>query len=38
LGDELAHASLRFSFGRCTTEEEVDTAAQRVCEAVQRLQ
>ncbi|TXS95214.1 IscS subfamily cysteine desulfurase [Parahaliea maris] len=38
LGDELAHASLRFSFGRFTTEEEVDAAAQRVCEAVQRLQ
>ena len=35
--DELAHASLRISFGRFTTEEEVDYAAQKVCEAVTKL-
>ncbi|KIY38878.1 MULTISPECIES: IscS subfamily cysteine desulfurase [Pseudomonas] len=35
--DELAHSSIRFSFGRFTTEEEVDYAAQKVCEAVNKL-
>lgn len=35
--DELAQASLRFSFGVQTTAEDVDTAAQRVREAVQAL-
>lgn len=35
--DELANASLRFSFGRYTTAEEVDQAARRVCEQVRRL-
>src|SRR5699024_9426343 len=35
--DELAHSSLRFTFGRFTTEEEVDHAAQKVCQAVTKL-
>lgn len=35
--DELAHSSIRFSFGRFTTEEEVDYAAGQIREAVQRL-
>jgi len=35
--DELAHSSIRFSFGRFTTEEEVDYAASKVCEAVNKL-
>lgn len=35
--DELAHSSIRFSFGRFTTEEEVDYAAKKVVEAVSRL-
>ncbi|HEN8799463.1 IscS subfamily cysteine desulfurase [Pseudomonas sp. CM25] len=35
--DELAHSSIRFSFGRFTTEEEVDHAAQEVCKAVNKL-
>lgn len=35
--DELANASLRFSFGRYTTPEEVDAAAERVCLQVKRL-
>ena len=37
VGDELAHSSIRFSFGRLTTEEEVDFAATQVIEAVKRL-
>jgi len=37
VGDELAHSSIRFSFGRQTTEEEVDFAANQVIEAVERL-
>ncbi|MCY4471422.1 MAG: IscS subfamily cysteine desulfurase [Kistimonas sp.] len=37
LNDELAHSSLRFSFGRFTTEEEVDYAASQVRRAVDRL-
>jgi cysteine desulfurase len=37
LSDELAHSSLRFSFGRFTTEEEVDYAAAQVREAVDKL-
>jgi cysteine desulfurase len=37
VGDELAHSSIRFSFGRLSTEEEVDFAAKQVIEAVQRL-
>ena len=35
--DELANASLRFSFGRYTTADEVDRAAERVCQQVMRL-
>ena len=35
--DELAHASLRFSFGRFTTAEEIDRAALRLGEVVSRL-
>ena len=35
--DDLAHASLRFTIGRFTTEEEVDFAAQRLAEVVTRL-
>ena len=37
LDDELAHRSLRFSFGRYTTEEEIDFACQQISEAVTRL-
>ena len=37
LNDELAHSSLRFSFGRFTTEEDVDQAAQSVRHAVDKL-
>lgn len=35
--DELAHSSLRFSFGRFTTEEEVDFAADTLCAVVKKL-
>ncbi|MGQ0698280.1 MAG: cysteine desulfurase family protein [Panacagrimonas sp.] len=35
--DELANASLRFSFGASTSEAEVDAAAARVIEEVRRL-
>lgn len=35
--DELAHSSIRFTFGRFTTEEEVDYAAGQIRDAVQRL-
>lgn len=35
--DELAHSSIRFTFGRFTTEEEVDYAASKVREAVDKL-
>ncbi len=35
---ELAHSSLRFSFGRTTTPEEVDRAAQTVCSVVTKMQ
>ena len=37
LSDELAHSSLRFSFGRFTTNEEVDYAIAQVHEAVNKL-
>jgi len=37
LPDELAHASLRFTIGRFTTEAEIDRAARRVVEVVERL-
>jgi len=35
--EELAHTSIRFGFGRFTTEEEVDFAADQVVENVTRL-
>jgi cysteine desulfurase len=37
LGDELAHASVRFGLGRSNTEEEVDYVCGRVVEEVTRL-
>jgi len=37
VGDELAHSSIRFGFGRMTTEAEVDFAADQVISAVKRL-
>ena len=36
--EDIAHASLRFTFGRFTTEEEVDFAASRVADVVGQLQ
>ena len=35
--DELAHSSLRFSIGRFTTEEDIDTAIEKVRSAVEKL-
>jgi cysteine desulfurase len=37
LNDELAHSSLRFSFGRFSTEEEVDYAIEKIRHAVEKL-
>jgi cysteine desulfurase len=37
LGDDLAHSSIRFSLGRFTTEEEVDTAIKMVEEGVNHM-
>lgn len=37
VGDELAHSSIRFGFGRNTTREEVDFAIDQVVKAVRRL-
>jgi len=37
VGDELSHSSIRFGFGRFTTEEDVDVAAEQVIAAVERL-
>ena len=37
LDDALAHSSLRFSFGRYTTAEEVDLAMEQLCSAVEQL-
>ncbi|WPC73541.1 IscS subfamily cysteine desulfurase [Vibrio porteresiae] len=37
LNDELAHSSIRFSFGRYTTEEEVDYAVTQIRSAVTKL-
>ncbi len=37
VGDELAHSSIRFGFGRMTTNEHVDFAADQVIEAVKKL-
>jgi cysteine desulfurase len=37
VGDDLAHSSLRISLGRWTTEEEIDYAAAKIIEAVNKL-
>ncbi|WP_413110883.1 IscS subfamily cysteine desulfurase [Thaumasiovibrio sp. DFM-14] len=37
LNDELAHSSIRFSFGRFTTEEDIDFAVKQVRQAVTKL-
>jgi cysteine desulfurase len=37
LSDELAHSSIRFSFGRFTTEEEIDYAVSQIKDAVDKL-
>jgi cysteine desulfurase len=37
LSDELAHSSLRFSFGRFTSEADVDTAVEQLRHAVEKL-
>jgi cysteine desulfurase len=37
LNDEMAHSSLRFSFGRFTTEEEIDYAVKQIHQAVNKL-
>ena len=37
LSDELAHSSLRFSFGRFTTEDDVDAAVAQLRSAVEKL-
>ncbi|MBI3127720.1 MAG: IscS subfamily cysteine desulfurase [Candidatus Tectomicrobia bacterium] len=36
-GDELAHSSIRFGFGRFTTEEEIEYVAEKTTEIVKRL-
>lgn len=35
--EEYAHSSIRFGIGRFTTEEEIDYAAKKICEAVIKL-
>ncbi len=37
LSDELAHSSIRFSFGRYTTEEDIDQAIAQIHHAVEKL-
>jgi cysteine desulfurase len=37
VGDDLAHSSIRFGIGRFTTQEQIDYAADKVVEVVQRL-
>jgi cysteine desulfurase len=37
LSDELAHSSLRFSFGRYTTPADVDFAVEKIHSAVNKL-
>lgn len=37
VSDELAHSSLRFSFGRFTTESDVDFAAEKVVSVVRQM-
>lgn len=37
VSDDMAHTSMRFGFGRFTTEEEVDFAADKLIQSVKRL-
>jgi len=37
VADDAAHSSIRFGLGRFNTEEEVDYAAERAIEAVNKL-
>ncbi|MGV6813412.1 MAG: IscS subfamily cysteine desulfurase [Phycisphaerales bacterium] len=37
VGDDLAHSSLRISMGRWTTEEQIEYAAEKIIEAVNKL-
>jgi cysteine desulfurase len=37
MSDELAHSSIRFSFGRFTTEAEIDYVIDVVCNAIDKL-
>ncbi len=37
LGDDLAHSSIRFSLGRFTTEEDIDTAIEMVTKGVNHM-
>ncbi|MEZ6003479.1 MAG: IscS subfamily cysteine desulfurase [Planctomycetota bacterium] len=37
VGDELAHSSIRYGFGRLTTEADVDAAAEQTIAAVKKL-
>jgi cysteine desulfurase len=37
VGDELAHSSIRFSFGRFTTQEEVDYVADKLIGVIRKL-
>jgi cysteine desulfurase len=37
VGEDLAHSSVRFSFGRFTTDEEIEYTADRVIESVRKL-
>ena len=34
---ELAHGSIRFSFGKCNTHEEVDYTVEQLCKTVEFL-
>jgi cysteine desulfurase len=37
IADDAAHSSIRFGLGRFNTEEEVDSAASNIVEAVRKL-
>jgi cysteine desulfurase len=37
MGDDLAHSSIRFGIGRFNTQEEVEYAADRLIEVVNKL-
>lgn len=37
VGEELAHTSIRFGFGRFTTDKEVDRAIEKIIKAVEKL-